>query len=162
MAFGASHVFSSFLSDVMSSKAYNLTADVNIKIALFSNTTDSATAALDTLAHNTYLGSGGQFVSGNEISGTGWSTGGVNLGTLALAAASGGTALVHYAAANVSASGVTIASAFYGGLVYDSGNSSKGIAMIAFGGSYTVGGGVLSVNWGNDSNASPCIFYITV
>jgi hypothetical protein len=160
--FNSSHVLSSFVSDAFGvGHTYNLSTDT-FKIALYTSTPDATVFPFDSsVVHNAFSGVGGQFVSGNEVFGGSWATGGYTLVSPALAVAASTNALVHWSVTNVSQVTSTL-TAFQGGLVYDSTLAGKeGICAIYFGGSYSVGGGTLAINWGNDTNGSACVFYIT-
>jgi hypothetical protein len=96
----------------------------------------------DTLANNTYLA--GQWVTGNESTGTNYTAGGTALGTLTHTFGSGTTQLV---AATTSWSTVTL-SAVFGCLVYDSTLTAKyAYCWNYFGGSQSVTAGTFSVIW---------------
>lgn len=171
--FNSSHVLSTYFADLMSSittahqyqMGPNNTPDA-FKLALYNSTPDATIFPVDTYAHNAYLATGGQWVTANEVTGTNWSAGGISLASPTTASASSGTALTHWAVTNTSTASVTITSAFVGCLIYDStltvSTFHPAVCAVYFGGSYTVGGGTLAINWGNDSNASACVFYITV
>jgi hypothetical protein len=93
-----------------------------------------------------------------------WAQGGVSVGTLTITNQNYAGGDISFAASggNVSQATTTITNAFYGALVYDHTIAAKyGICAIYFGGSYTVGGGTLAINWGNDASGAACIFYIT-
>lgn len=96
----------------------------------------------DTLANNTYLA--GQWVTGNEITGTGYSAGGTALGTLAHTFGSGTSQL---GAANASWTTATL-SAVFGCLVYDSTLTAKyAYCWNYFGGSQSVTAGTFTIVW---------------
>ena len=98
----------------------------------------------DTLAHNAYNGSGGQWVTANEISGTGYTAGGTALGSKTNSEATG---TVTISAANPSWTSATL-SAIYGCLVYDSTLTAKyAYCWNYFGGSQSVSSGTLTVVW---------------
>lgn len=119
------------------------TADTQ-KAALYGTTPDSAAAKNDTLAHNVYLAAGGQWVTGNEITGSGYSAGGTALGTLAHTFGSGTT---QFTAANPAWTSATLA-AVYGCLVYDSTTTTKyAFCWNYFGGSQSVTAGTFTIVW---------------
>lgn len=114
-----------------------------INAALFNNTgTPNKT---DTAANICYLA--GQWVTGNEVTGTNWAAGGQTLGTKAYAVSSNSAA---FTAANVSVSTATITGA-YGDLVYDnsisSPNAKLGLCFNYFGGSQSVTAGTFTIQW---------------
>lgn len=98
-----------------------------IKIALF---TSSATLGATTTAYSTT----------NEISGTGYSAGGVAL-TSQTVATSGTTA--YFDAADPS--WTTASFTANGAVIYNSTNSDKAIAVLAFGGDFTVSAGTFTI-----------------
>lgn len=98
-----------------------------IKIALF---TSSATLGATTTAYSTT----------NEISGTGYSAGGVAL-TSQVVSTSSTTA--YFDAADPS--WTTASFTANGALIYNSTNSDKAIAVLAFGGDFTVSAGTFTI-----------------
>jgi hypothetical protein len=98
-----------------------------IKIALF---TSSATLGATTTAYSTT----------NEISGTGYTAGGVAL-TSQTVATSGTTA--YFDAADPSWTSASFTA--NGAVIYNSTNSDKAIAVLAFGGDFTVAGGTFTI-----------------
>ena len=98
-----------------------------IKIALF---TSSASMGASTTAYST----------SNEISGTGYSAGGVAL-TSQTVATSGTTA--YFDAADPSWTSASFTA--NGALIYNSTNSDKAIAVLAFGGDFTVSTGTFTI-----------------
>jgi hypothetical protein len=162
MTWSSSYVAAGWLSDAISvGHTYNYSTDV-FKIALFTNAA-SPTAGLS-LANQVYSNAT-YWPSGNECSGGSWSSGGYTLGAATITNQTGvSTGDVTVAWSNVSQTTSTISTGFYGGCVYDhTVNSAANYILCAvyFGGSYTVGGGTLAINWGNDGNSNACVFYIT-
>ncbi len=98
-----------------------------IKIALF---TSSATLGATTTAYSTT----------NEISGTGYTAGGVAL-TSQTVATSGTTA--YFDAADPSWTSASFTA--NGAVIYNSTNSDKAIAVLAFGGDFTVSAGTFTI-----------------
>ena len=98
-----------------------------IKIALF---TSSATLGATTTAYSTT----------NEISGTGYSAGGVAL-TSQVVSTSSTTAYVDAADPEWTSASFTA----NGAIIYNSTNSDKAIAVLAFGGDFTVSAGTFTI-----------------
>lgn len=128
-----------------------------VNVALYNNSVVTATASTDTLAHNAYLGSGGQWVSGNELTtSNGYTVGGV--------AVTPKTETFSSNVATFTSSGTpqwtSSSSGFtaYGCLVYDNTITNKYVyCWNYFGGAQSAsGGGTFTINW----NASG-IFAIT-
>ena len=114
------------------------------KVALYGTTPDSALAKNDTLAHNVYLAAGGQWVTGNESTGTNYTAGGTALVSPAHAFGSG---TMQFTGANPSWATVTLAAVF-GCLVYDSTATTKyAFCWNYFGGSQSVTAGTFTVVW---------------
>lgn len=121
-----------------------------VKAALYNNTPTPNKD--DTLANNTYLA--GQWVTANEITGTGYTAGGATLASKANSEAAG---VVTVTAANPSWTGATLANV-YGALVYDSTLATKyAYCWNYFGGAQSVTGGTFTVAW----NAAG-IFTVTI
>jgi len=116
----------SFKAEVLDEQ-HDLVADT-IKIALF---TSSASLGAATTAYST----------SNEVAnGNGYATGGVTLTSRAVAT-SGTTA--YFDAADPSWTSATFTA--NGALIYNSSNSNKAIAVLAFGGNFTVAGGTFQI-----------------
>lgn len=115
------------------------TADAQ-KVALYGNT--PTPNKNDTLANNTYLA--GQWITGNESTGTNYTAGGTALVSPAHSFGSGTTQLTG---ANPAWATVTLA-AVYGCLVYDSTLTAKyAYCWNYFGGSQSVTAGTFTVVW---------------
>lgn len=140
-----------------------LAADT-LKAALYNNT--GTPLNTDTLAHIAYNGAGGPWVTANEVTGTGWSAGGVALSSLTYGIDATATNACAFHAANTSATGVTIASA-YGCLVYDTsisggtGVANQGICYNYFGGTQSITGGTFQIAWYTTGYSSGTVFAIT-
>ena len=121
----------SFKSEILSDDTHDFLADT-IKIALF---TSSATLNATTTAYST----------SNEISGTGYSAGGVVLSSKVVGTAdtstSGGKAFLDFADPTWTSATFTA----NGALIYNSTASDKAIAVLAFGGDFTVSGGTFQI-----------------
>jgi hypothetical protein len=117
----------SFKSEILDEQ-HDLAADT-IKIALF---TSSASLGASTTAYST----------SNEVSssGTGYSAGGATLGSTTVAT-SGTTA--YFDAADPEWTSATFTA--NGALIYNNSNSNKAIAVLAFGGDFTVAGGTFKI-----------------
>ena len=125
-----------------------------VNCALYNNSVTTATASTDTLAHNVYLASGGQWVTANELATSGgYTAAGVavtpkaeTFTTNVVTFTSSGTP--QWTSASFSA---------YGCLVYDNTIATKYVyCWNYFGGVQTVTSGTFTINW----NASG-IFTIT-
>lgn len=117
MAFGtSSKIFRSFLLDVLgNTSAWDLDSGADVpKVALYGNS--GTPNQDDTIAHNAYNGSGGAWVTANEITDANWAAGGRPLVTGALQTGTAATA--WYDAADTTGAGNVTVSA-YGCLVYD-------------------------------------------
>ena len=116
----------SFKAEILD-EGHDLVADT-IKIALF---TSSASLGASTTAYST----------SNEVAnGNGYATGGVELTSRAVAT-SGTTA--YFDAADPSWTSATFTA--NGAMIYNSSNSDKAIAILAFGGDFTVAGGTFQI-----------------
>jgi len=116
----------SFKSEILDEQ-HDLVADT-IKIALF---TSSASLGAGTTAYSTT----------NEVAnGNGYATGGVELTSRAVDT-TGTTA--YFDAADPSWTSATFTA--NGALIYNSSNSNKAIAVLAFGGDFTVAGGTFQI-----------------
>jgi hypothetical protein len=140
-----------------------LAADT-LKVAVFNNTTaPDKTAAVASTGYNT-----GQWTTGNEITGTGWSAGGVAIGTQNFALDTGSSSFCFYVSGGqTSTTGVTL-SAFYGALVYDytitGGTVAKqGMCFNYFGGTQTITAGTFTILWATPAGAGvTAVFNISV
>ena len=140
----------------------SLSAD-SIKCALYNSAaaTPDKTAAVASTGYNT-----GQWVTGNEATGTGYTAAGSALGSKAFAIDTGSSSIC-FTAANVTWSGVTV-SGVLGDLVYDDtitgGTVAKqGLCYNYFGGSQGVTAGTFTIQWATPGGgAVTAIFNITV
>jgi len=115
----------SFKAEILD-EGHDLVADT-LKIALY---TSSANLGASTTAYST----------NNEISGTGYSAGGVTLTNKAVST-TGTTA--HFDADDPTWTGASFTA--NGALIYNSTNSDKAIAVLAFGGDFTVASGTFRI-----------------
>ena len=115
----------SFKAEILDEQ-HDLVADT-IKIALF---TSSASLGAATTAYSTT----------NEITGTGYTAGGATLGSKVVST-SGTTA--YFDSADPSWTSATFTA--NGALIYNDTNSDKAIAVLAFGGDFTVAGGTFQI-----------------
>lgn len=134
------------------------------KAALYNNT--GTPLNTDTQAHTAYNGSGGPWVTANEVTGTNWAAGGVALGTQTFGIDGTATNALAFHAANTSANTVTITGA-YGCLVYTTtawsgtGVTNQGICFNYFGGTQSVTGGTFTIAWYATGYSSGTVFSIT-
>tara|TARA_R110002012_G_scaffold49467_1_gene127977 strand:+ start:340 stop:762 length:423 start_codon:yes stop_codon:yes gene_type:complete len=118
----------SFKSEILDEQ-HDITSDT-IKCALF---TSSASLGAGTTAYST----------SNEVAnGNGYSTGGVTLGSAAVAT-SGTTVYIDFADPSWTSATFTA----NGALIYNSSNSDKAICVLAFGGDYTVTNGTFQITF---------------
>ena len=115
----------SFKSEILQ-EGHQLATDT-IKIALY---TSSASLGATTTAYST----------SNEVSGTGYTAGGVTL-TSAAVSTTGTTA--HFDADDPTWTSASFTA--NGALIYNDTNSDKAIAVLAFGGDFTVAGGTFKI-----------------
>jgi hypothetical protein len=144
----------------------SLTGDT-VNVAVYNNTT-----APDKTAAVASTGYGTGTWSGNEVTGTGWSAGGVSVGTTKTWTVDSGSSSLCYqvtapTAGQTSTTGVTLAG-FYGALVYDntiSGGTvaAQGICFNYFGGTQTITAGTFTILWATPASAAiTAIFNISV
>lgn len=148
MAVTASGLFVPSIINIFTNTiAVDLGSETNIKCALISN---SATPNFDT---HDYWGD----LSANEVSGTGWSAGGVVLTSTALSASSG---TLLFDAADVSQSSTTLTNA-RAAVIYDDSvatpTADAMICLVNFGADYSTVAGTFAITW---SSAPAAIFTI--
>lgn len=146
MAFGSSSkIFSSFIKDVMNKASDHLDLDTDtIKVALYG---DSGTPSqTDTSAHNAYNGSGGAWVTANELSQGGWSATGLALTSVTSTFSSN---VYTFDAADTANGSAATLSGVQGCLIYDDSATTpvvdQGICYLSFGGAQSVTSGTLTV-----------------
>jgi hypothetical protein len=142
----------------------SLTGDT-INVAVYNNTTTpDATVSLANSCYNA-----GTW-SGNEITGTNWSAGGVSVGTTKTWTIDSGSSSLCFqvtapTAGQTSTANVTLA-AFFGCLVYDttpSGTANPGVCYNYFGGTQTVTAATFTIMWATPASAAiTAIFNIAV
>jgi hypothetical protein len=143
MAFGSSSkVFMAFIEDALErTAAFDMNADT-FKVALFGNsgTPDQTVAAANT-AYNA-----GQWVSGNEVTATGWTAGGLSLASVTSAFSSN---VYTFDAADKSGGASDTVTNAYGVLIYDDTLTTpvadQGVCYLAFGGANSVTSGTFTV-----------------
>ena len=176
MAWSASAIFQQAMLNPISGQANavakpagftSLTADA-VKVAVYGGSaTPDKTAAVGSTGYNT-----GQWVTGNEITGTGWAAGGIAVGTTKTWTVDSGSSSLCYqvtapSAGQTSATGVTLAN-FYGLLVYDSSISggtvaNQGLCFNYFGGVQNIVAGAFTVLWATPAGGGiTAIFNISV
>jgi hypothetical protein len=139
-----------------------------VKVAVFNNTT--APNKADIVANTGF--NTGQWVTANEITGTGWASGGVSVGTTKTWTVDSGSSSLCYqvtapTAGQTSTTGVTLAG-FFGALVYDSTITAgtvaaQGLCFNYFGGSQSVTAATFTIVWATPaSSAVTAIFNISV
>jgi len=132
-----------------------------INVALYGNS--GTPNKLDTLANTGY--NTGQWVTGNETSGTGYTAAGKALTGVAYGIDATATNALAYTANNLSWTSASFTA--YGDLVYDNSISSptakQGICFHSYGGSAeTISGGTFTIAWYSTGYANPVVFSITV
>lgn len=119
-----------------------------VNVALYGTTPDSALARDDTLAHNGYNATGGQWVTANESTGTGYSASGSALPATKSITETAGVVTAKTTTGTLVWTITGTLSATFGCLVYDNTITNKyAYCWNYFGGSQTVTGGTFTVNW---------------
>lgn len=170
MAWSASAIFQQAMLNPMLGRLWttaapttfsSLSADT-IDCALFGTTpTPDKTAAVGSTGYNT-----GQWTTGNETSGTGYTAGGTALASKAFAIDTGSSSIC-FTAANPSWTSATLSGVF-GDLVYDftitAGTVAKqGLCYNYFGGSQSVTAGTFTVQWATPAGAAvTAVFNVSV
>jgi hypothetical protein len=138
----------------------DLTTDT-VNCALFGN--GGTPNKTDTLANTGY--NTGQWTTGNEVSGTGYTAAGQALTSITYGIDATLTSALAYHAANPSWTGASFTA--YGDLVYDNSISGgtvakQGICFHSYGGSaQTIGGGTFTIAWYSTGYSSGVVFAIT-
>jgi hypothetical protein len=131
------------------SKALNLTTD-SFKVALYASNTMTPDRTVTTAVLTEYNGTSSQWVTANEVSGTGYTAGGVAVTPISLAQA---TNVVTFTSSGTP-SWTTATFTAYGCLVYDTTVSNEGLSFNYFGGAQSVTSGTFSVSWSGSGIAS--------
>jgi hypothetical protein len=146
MAFGsASKVFIALITDwANNTTAIDLNTDASIKTTLYGNTgTPDNTVSSANSAFNA-----GQWVTGNEVTATGWPTGGLALASVTSTSTS---ATYTFDAADRAGGATDTVTNAYGVLVYDDTIATpvadQGLCYNAFGGANSVTSGTFTVVW---------------
>lgn len=145
MAFGtSSKIFTSFITDVLNNTTAMDANSDTLNIALYGNSgTPDQTVASASTAYNA-----GQWVSGNEITATGWTAGGLGLASVTSTFA---TNVYTLDAADKSGGGSDTVTNAYGCLIFDNTISTpvskQGICYLAFGGANSVTSGTFTVSF---------------
>ena len=178
MAFGStSAIFQYAMRNLIALPGYQTTAPTGMtstgflgdtmKFALYGNS-GTPDKTVTTAVLSSYGGSGSQWVTGNEITGSGYSAGGDTLSGKAWAIDTGSSS-VCFTAGNPTWTGATITA--YGGLLYDASISGgtgfaadEAICFNSFGGSaQSVSGGTFTVAWATPASAAvTAVFNISV
>jgi hypothetical protein len=122
-----------------------------VNVALYNNTPTTATASTDTLAHNVYLAAGGQWVTANEVTATGYTAGGVTVTPKTETFTVAQPSVITFTSSGapswtITSGGITA----FGALVYD--NTIAAAKYVYcwnyFGGSASfAGAGTFTINW---------------
>lgn len=144
MALSSSGLYYLTVRDALSNTiALDLGSETNIKVAMFTN-------SITTPNFDTDVGYSAAPYTSNEVSGTGYSAGGVVLTTTAFSVSSG-TLLWNADDASWSSSTITNAR---GALVYDNSLTNKNaVCLIAFGADYSTSNGTFTIQWSNSPAA---------
>ena len=143
MAITASYVQSGLFAELLSTAAATFAIGTDtFYVALFNNSLaaspDTATPRYAVAPYNA-----------NEVSGTGWASGGVTLGTAAnfTAVVSAGVGVKIDHTADVSVSGTTLTNV-RGGLIYDQSNATKyALCLVNFVSDYSTSNGTFGITW---------------
>lgn len=124
------------------SKQLNLTSD-SYKVALYSSNSMTPDATVTTAVLTEYNGTASQWVTGNEVSGTGYTAGGVAVTPISLSQT---TNVITFTSSGTP-SWTTATFTAYGCLVYDTTVSNEGLSFNYFGGAQTVTAGTFTIAW---------------
>ena len=119
-----------------------------VNVALYATTPDSVAARDDTYAHNVYLAVGGQWVTANESTGTGYTAGGSALPATKSITETAGLVTAKTTTTTLAWTITGTLSATFGCLIYDNTATTKfAYCWNYFGGSQTVTGGTFTITW---------------
>lgn len=145
MAFGGSGFFTATLKDILENTTALDWSAGTPTLALFSN---SATPNFTVTSANTAYGAG--VWASNEVTGTGWSAGGVALDSPTVTAESPAAGQVKLDATDVSESSTTLADA-RGCLIYlgdlTTPVADQGLLVVDFGADYSTTAGTFAITW---------------
>lgn len=148
MAWSASKVFAYSVLQA-GSNAVKYSTDV-YKVALYSSNTMTPDNTVTTAALTEYNGTSSQWVTANEVSGTGYTAGGVSVSSPTWTQS---TNVVTFTSAGTP-QWTTASFTAYGCLVYDTTVSNEGLCYNYFGGAQTVTSGTFTINWNASGIAS--------
>lgn len=155
MAFSQSGVFTDTLKDVLEGTTDATFDSTSMRVALYD---DSITLSLATHYDATNPAYAAAPFATGEVTGTNWAAKGPILSTPVFTIADPAAGQLSFDAVDVSEANTTIATAFYGCMIFDDAATSTtdaAICAVAFGASYTTSSGTLTITW--DANG---IFYI--
>jgi hypothetical protein len=112
------------------------------KVALYGNS-GTPDNTVTTAALTEYNGAASQWVTANEVSGTGYTAGGVAVTPIAVTQTT--NVITFTSSGSPQWTGATFSA--YGGLVYDTTVANQGISFNYFGGVQTVTSGTFTVSW---------------
>lgn len=145
-------IANSFKSEILLGNHQLGSVTLTSRTSLTSPTTDTVKAALY-LASATVNGSTAAYSATNEVSGTGYSAGGITV-TNANAPSTSGSTAIWTPSASLVYSTVTLSTAFDCVLLYNSSQSNKAIAAYTFGSqTVTAGNFTLTMPTNDSSNA---------
>lgn len=139
MALAGSGLFLATFIDMLDDTALDIdwTSETDLKAALYTN-------SITTPNFDSNVGYGAAPFNANEVTGTGYTAGGVVLTTTTLTGSSG---VVTFDAADASWTSSTITAA-EGVLIYDdSQTSNNGLVLVDLGSPYTTAAGTLLISW---------------
>lgn len=141
MAWSASDVFA-FAVLQMAGNAVKPTTD-SYKVALYQSNTMTPDRTVTTAVLTEYNGAASQWVTANEVSGTGYSAGGVAVSSPTVTQAS--NVVTFTSAGTPQWTGASFTA--FGCLVYDTTVANEGLCFNYFGGSQTVTSGTFTITW---------------
>lgn len=147
MAWSNSKVFAFAVLQV-GSNAVKFSTDA-YKVALYGNT-GTPDNTVTTAALTEYNGAASQWVTANEVSGTGYTAGGVAVSSPTWTQSSNVVTFTSAGTPQWTSASFTA----YGGLVYDTTVSNEGLSYNYFGGAQTVTSGTFSIAWNASGIAS--------